>query len=138
QGEQIFGMAVSPDSRRLALAVVEGVRLRDPISGDETARVGGGLWRADHTGQVAFLADGTLCLGGDDGTLRFWPAAEIKGSIRLDALPAFRPLRAQILRLLPVPGQRAVLCVGADGSLCLWDVERGKPAGSWQLQEKEL
>src|SRR5438067_846328 len=33
QGEHIFGMAVSPDSRRLALAVAEGVRLRDPVSG---------------------------------------------------------------------------------------------------------
>lgn len=72
-GGELFGVAFSPDGRRVAVSCAQTVRLFDTATGAELKRLEG---HPNHVFSVAFSPDGTLVAGGGfEGVVWVWNAA---------------------------------------------------------------
>ena len=69
-------LAFAPDGKRVASAHNGNIRIWDPRTGEETARLSGPADMLGHIG-LAFSPDGTiLAAGGPGGSINFWDTAQ--------------------------------------------------------------
>ncbi|WP_328870274.1 caspase family protein [Streptomyces sp. NBC_00287] len=93
-----------------------GLQLYDLVTGD---RLGGQVLR--HSATAVCRAGGTVCVGGSDGIVRFWPTAHAADSVRVTAH------EGRILALGEIHGPRGVpvlVSVGEDSQIRCWDLTR--------------
>jgi WD40 repeat protein len=123
--EAVIALALTPDGTTLVTAEGDGtVRLRDAPTGKERCRVAG-----VPASQLAFSADGKLLALGTVDAVELWhlpaPAGQIpEVTFRKRRLP--RPDAGAILSLAFSADARRLVSLGAEGSVCLWDVTAGK------------
>lgn len=93
-----------------------GLQLYDLVSGE---RVGGQVRR--HAAAAVCAAGGTVCAGGSDGVVRFWPSVHAADSVQITAhegsLLAAGEIRGP-------GGAPALLTVGVDARIRCWDLDR--------------
>ncbi|MFE7812164.1 caspase family protein [Streptomyces sp. NPDC057433] len=93
-----------------------GLQLYDLVTGD---RVGGQVLR--HEAGAVTTVGGTLCVGGSDGIVRFWPTARAADSTQVTAH------QGPVLALGQVRGPSgapALVSVGQDHEIRCWDPAR--------------
>jgi WD40 repeat protein len=114
----VMALAVLPDGRLISGGEDGTIRLWDPASGAETARLkghGGGVFGTVHA--LAVLPDGRLASGGDDGTIRLWDLARGVEIARLAD-------RGGSVHGLAVLLDGRLASSGHDGTIRLWDPVR--------------
>ncbi|MCT7353363.1 caspase family protein [Streptomyces sp. 15-116A] len=93
-----------------------GLQLYDLVTGE---RLGGQvLW---HSATAVCRAGGTLCVGGSDGVVRFWPTVHAADSVSVTAHD--RPVLA-LGEIRGPSGEPALVSVGADDQIRCWDLAR--------------
>jgi WD40 repeat protein len=120
-----FGLAYSPDGKRLAMGSIEGiVEVWDTQTGQKIHTFKG---HAGNVGKLAFSPDGTrLVTGGSDGTLRWWDTTRQRDAVSIPKVDLIR----ENPELSP-DGQTVTTGVkSGDGkSIRLWDAQTGQPRG---------
>jgi WD40 repeat protein/serine/threonine protein kinase len=115
----VFGLAVSPDGRRILTRGDTTMILWDAVAGREICR-----WEGQRglCGNVAFLPDGRRAVScGKDKTVRLWDLESGQ------EIGCFRGHRAEVSWLAVSPDGRRILSSGSDGGeLQLWDVDSRK------------
>lgn len=110
-----------------------GLQVYDLVTGD---RVGGQVFH--HAASTVCAVDGTVCVGGSDGNIRFWPTPDAADSVHVTA----HQRRVLALGEIRGPsGRPAVVSVGEDHAIRCWDLARPhelwrRPApdrGPWQV-----
>src|SRR5262249_30577764 len=123
-----FRPSFSPDSRYLAAASSNTIKLWDVESGEPRATLRG------HTNQVfwtTFLDGGRLLAsGGEDWTVRFW--AVEKALSERDVLMAHP---GGVGSLVFTPDGQTLISGGADGRICSWASATGRPLGEIGTQD---
>ncbi|MGH4030809.1 caspase family protein [Actinomycetota bacterium Odt1-20B] len=94
-----------------------GLQLYDLVTGD---RVGGQDQR--HEANAVQAVNGTVCVGGSDGVVRFWPTAQVADSVQLNAHDGAVLALGEIHG--PPGAPPALVSVGRDGELRCWEVAR--------------
>ncbi|CCK31233.1 hypothetical protein BN159_6854 [Streptomyces davaonensis JCM 4913] len=106
--EAIACVSVQGDTR--------GLQLYDLVTGE---RVGGQVQR--HSAGAVCRAGGTVCVGGSDGILRWWPTVHAADSVRVTAH------EGRVLALGEIHGPSgvpALVSVGEDNQIRCWDLTR--------------
>ncbi|MFD8814771.1 hypothetical protein ACFV23_25585 [Streptomyces sp. NPDC059627] len=93
-----------------------GLQLYDLVSGE---RVGGQVRR--HAAAAVCAAGGTVCAGGSDGVVRFWPSVHAADSVQITAHQG--PLLAAG-EIRGPGGAPALVTVGEDARIRCWDLDR--------------
>ncbi|WP_406128494.1 caspase family protein [Streptomyces sp. NBC_00989] len=110
-----------------------GLQVYDLVTGD---RVGGQVFH--HAASTVRAVGGTVCVGGSDGNIRFWPTPDAADSVHVTA----HQRRVLALGEIRGPsGRPAVVSVGEDHEIRCWDLARPhelwrRPApdpGPWQV-----
>ncbi len=126
-----YAAAVAYSDEGAYLAGVNGTGGRGPRAGGRTLRIwdaksGRTLRTAFSAGMgcLAFLRNGNLATGSDDGTLRVWDV----GTGR--TIHEWRGHKGEVRGLAALPGRGDLVSAGEDGLLCVWDSNTGKRIGS--------
>lgn len=93
-----------------------GLQLYDLVTGE---RLGGQVLR--HSAAAVCRAGGTICVGGSDGIVRFWPTSHAADSVHVTAHD--RPVLA-LGEIRGPSGTPALVSVGQDHQIRCWDLER--------------
>jgi WD40 repeat protein len=138
-GHALRCIAFSPDGHMLASTSEGTIWIRDAHEIDKVGR------RLDgHQGPVlalSFSADGSLLASaGDDGTIRLWQVHDDQAPARVltgHGEPASaHPFSRAVFGVAFDPETTRLASAGADGTVRLWDVATGSPAGApWDLHE---
>ncbi len=115
---EIGCIAVLPVSGHVLVGQGAGVRLYDPASGRETARLTGHI---DAVRSIGLNAEGRLALtGGDDRAPRLWDVAGGREVLRLTGH------RAGVTGVALSADGRLALTGGRDQTMRLWDASSGR------------
>lgn len=94
-----------------------GLQLYDLVTG---ARIGGQV-HAHAASAIHVTGEGTVCVGGDDGVVRFWPTEHAADSAQIpahaDAVLALGEIRGP-------SGGPALVSVGQDYAVRCWDLDQ--------------
>ncbi len=141
---EVWAVALSPEGRRLLSGGADRtVRLWDVPTGEELARFDkhqSTVW------SVAFSSDGQRAISssggehrpgvgwkpGPDNTIRLWDLKDLKAR---RPLHIFKGHTAHVFRAAFTPDDRLLVSASADGTVCLWDVQKGAPIGALKGQD---
>jgi WD40 repeat protein len=114
---EVWGVAVSPDGRRLATGSYDGTaRVWDSGSGEQLLVMGAGCPVFD----VTFSPDGRLLAAGcADGAVRLWDASSGTGVREL-------PGADEVWSVAFSPDGSRLAAAGADGTAAVWDLATGE------------
>lgn len=119
-GQQSAGLAFSPDSQRLALGNGLQVRVLDPGTGKEIAKIPAGFG-ASGKGRVTFSPDGAaLAFVGPEERVEVWDPKSVKQRARL------AENHGNIYSIAFSPDGRFLATAGEEMKVQIWDAQTGK------------
>jgi hypothetical protein len=139
--EPVFGLALSPDGKKLAVATQQRLELWDAATGDELRVLDGGLvavppGNMQQRPVITFSPDGRmLATSGPDATVVLWETATGKERQRIRMRrPPLPPMMNGFRQPAQHPAASAALSAGgrllavggADNAVHLWDLRTGR------------